>query len=544
MYATVLLVIYLLVHDSVQQSQSFQPCTLANERNEQQNTEIDPSVTDHSDSPDNSFQGQKHRSGQNQSIYDGDTNKYQDTFEQRLNISGPGPWEQHTTTTSQTTTEYVPLIFDYPLSEGEPLSTFTFSNDYDEVHSKDGIQDPFPKATEAPKDEIGDRPTSQIAEPNDNQTNIVTIDSDWKPQTTENIDNKRKSWQVSVFSAQEQPYLRVCGASMVSRATVISGKQARSIQLFKIREQPRYLHTRARPGRWDPAGWSMTPSRNLCGPGTCKIQFLGSFFHRHFGHRSLWRLTSNAAHCFWKEGEGLLPASQFAVGAGEVLTYRLDDYSSYRQQNDVGSIKVPPTFNGAVTNYQHDIAVVHLAKSFYDSTGMRPVCISFDEDLEKEQMKPGNIATTLGVGLLQRGKLTELQTLKVPYVSSEDCKRTLDKNALQYFTEDKICAGFEPGTSPVLGEICIRDPGAGLAFHLGDNQDLAKGIAVPFLRGVASRSHPCDANQRTLYTNVRIHRAFLEENIQGVVEECGKYYPQLGALLARNERQFICNCYC
>lgn len=471
MYATVLLVIYLLVHDSVQQSQSFQPCTLANERNEQQNTEIDPNVTDHSDSPHNSFQGQKHRSGQNQSIYDGDMNKNQDTFEQRLNTSGP--WEQHTTTTSQTTTEYVPLILDYPLSEGEPLSTFTFSNDYDEVHSKDGIQDPFPKATEAPKDEIGDRPTSQIAEPNDNQTNIVTIDSDWKPQTTENIDNKRQSWQVSVFSAQEQPYLRVCGASMVSRATVIS-----------------------------------------------------------------------AAHCFWKEGEGLLPASQFAVGAGEVLTYRLDDYSSYRQQNDVGSIKVPPTFNGAVTNYQHDIAVVHLAKSFYDSTGMRPVCISFDEDLEKEQMKPGNIATTLGVGLLQRGKLTELQTLKVPYVSSEDCKRTLDKNALQYFTEDKICAGFEPGTSPVLGEICIRDPGAGLAFHLGDNQDLAKGIAVPFLRGVASRSHPCDANQRTLYTNVRIHRAFLEENIQGVVEECGKYYPQLGALLARNERQFICNCYC
>ncbi|XP_063371645.1 prostasin-like [Cydia amplana] len=359
---------------------------------------------------------------------------------------------------------------DYPIAGGEPLSTFTFTDDYD--FSKDGIKQALPlESTEAPKDGIGDRSTDPI----DNQTNIVTVDPNWNPETAIKVkDNERLPWQVSVFSKQAEPFLRVCGASMVSRTTVIS-----------------------------------------------------------------------AAHCFWKEGQGLLPASQFAVGAGEVLTYELDDYGSYRQQNDVGSIKVPPTFNGAANNFQYDIAVVHLTWPFYDSSGMRPVCISFDDGLEEEQLRPGNIATTLGVGLLQKG-LTELQTLNVPYASPEDCKRSLAKNTLQYFTEDKICAGFKPGTSPVLGEICTRDAGAGLAFYLGNNQDLAKGIAVPFLRGVASRSHPCDAGQRTLYTNVRTHRVFLEENIQGVVEECGKYYPQVGALLTRDVdvRQYVCNCYC
>ncbi|XP_048003947.1 uncharacterized protein LOC125240143 [Leguminivora glycinivorella] len=466
MNATFILVFCLLAHKSLQHSLPSQAKALTNEGNEQ-STKINQNITDRS-AFEHHFQGYNYQGPDHK--YDEDITKYHQFFGQKLNTTQLNPWMKTTTISttakSQTTTEYVALSYDYPLSGGAPVSSFTF--DYEDS-PKDEFASALPLGTVAPNEETGDR----WIEPNDNETDLIpTPDPSWTPEPPRVKVNEPLSWQVSVFSKEHQPFLRICGASMISRTVMIS-----------------------------------------------------------------------AAHCFWKECVGLLPASQFAVGAGEVLTYREDDYSSYRQQNDVRSIKVPPTFNGAANNYQNDIAIIQLVGSFYDSQGMRPVCVSFDEDLEKEQQKPGNIATTLGVGPLYKEKFTELQTLKVPYVSSEDCKRSLDNNTLQDFTEDKICAGFKLGTGPVLGDVCIRDPGAGLAFFLGDDQDIAKGIAIPFVRGVASRSHPYDANQLTLYTSVGKYRGFLEENIQDVTEECGKYYRQLGAFLTRNRRNFVCDCY-
>lgn len=53
-------------------------------------------------------------------------------------------------------------------------------------------------------------------------------------------------------------------------------------------------------------------------------------------------------------------------------------------------IHLPPRYQGAGANFQDDIAVVIVAKTFQFRTYIRPVCLSFEYHFEKQQLYTGN----------------------------------------------------------------------------------------------------------------------------------------------------------
>ncbi|GBP33273.1 Modular serine protease [Eumeta japonica] len=100
-----------------------------------------------------------------------------------------------------------------------------------------------------------------------------------------------------------------------------------------------------------------------------------------------YNLVISAAH--WNSVEGLQPASRFAVGAGKVYGPWDDPRDNKAQKSDVEQIIVPPRFWGAHTNFQDDIALVFLSTPLVFDRFMWPICLDFNELLEKSQLNAG-----------------------------------------------------------------------------------------------------------------------------------------------------------
>ncbi|GBP18474.1 Coagulation factor IX [Eumeta japonica] len=157
------------------------------------------------------------------------------------------------------------------------------------------------------------------------------------------------------------------------------------------------------------------------------------------------KLIVTAAHCFWKDSEGLLPSSQFAVAAGKIYQKWNDFRDQYRTQtSDVDRIVTPETFRGEQTKFQDDIALMYLTKPFVFNDFVRPVCVDFEFDFENTHLTHGNLGTIVGWGLIdEEGSTTPiLQVVNLPYVKFEQCYNDAPLGFRVYITSDKICAGY------------------------------------------------------------------------------------------------------
>ncbi|XP_073963743.1 modular serine protease-like isoform X2 [Choristoneura fumiferana] len=237
----------------------------------------------------------------------------------------------------------------------------------------------------------------------------------------------------------------------------------------------------------------------------------------------------SAAHCFWSDVEGAMPAEDFAVGTGK--RFRPWDFlqDNFSQKSQVSAIHIPVRYHDAATSYQEDIAVLLLAQEFTVSQAVRPACVNFDEDFDNEQLKEGNLGTVLGWGLTEEdgGPSQILNFVELPTVSIEECLKSADASFLRYITSDKICAGVTTGKA-----LCRGDSGGGFVFT-----EQRGSAPVPFLRGVASTAprneHRCNVYALAALTHVRKHRVFLRRYIPSLEDECKRHYPIADALKVR-----------
>ncbi|GBP76364.1 Modular serine protease [Eumeta japonica] len=218
----------------------------------------------------------------------------------------------------------------------------------------------------------------------------------------------------------------------------------------------------------------------------------------------LWVNNLLAAHCFWKDMEGLQPASQFAVAAGKIYRPWSDSNDDVAQKSEASVIIM---YRGGQTNFQDDIALLLLATPFEFSTYVWPACVDFDVDFDRRQLRDGNLGKIAGWGLTAvNGRESPiLQVVELPYVDVGRCIDEVPPDFRRYVTSDKICAGYANGTA-----LCRGDSGGGLMFS--KQWQYWKRY---YIRGVASTAPQnddlCNAYAMTTFTQILAHEHFIRD---------------------------------
>ncbi|XP_073964059.1 transmembrane protease serine 12-like isoform X1 [Choristoneura fumiferana] len=207
------------------------------------------------------------------------------------------------------------------------------------------------------------------------------------------------------------------------------------------------------------------------------------------------KVLVSAAHCFWREGQGQQEPASYSVALGKI--YRLWDDAMVRgaHKSDVEEIKIPDTYSGEERYFQDDIALVFMSTPVVYTTYIRPVCVDFGAEFDKEQLRSTNKGTITGWGRTSEDGVASqvLQTAEMPYVDKEKCIADVAADFKLFITVDKLCAGNMNGTG---AGVCTGDSGGGLVFPSAE-----RGTRRYYLRGVASAAprneHACNV-QHTL----------------------------------------------
>ncbi|KPJ12637.1 Limulus clotting factor C [Papilio machaon] len=217
----------------------------------------------------------------------------------------------------------------------------------------------------------------------------------------------------------------------------------------------------------------------------------------------------SVAHCYWDHYEKKKkPASNFVVAAGKLYFPWDDPRDEYNaQKRSVKSIDIPSRFHGQNANFQGDIAILIVDKLFELKPYLRPVCLNFDFNFNKRQLRNGNLGKFSGWGYTEEMKQSlALQTMDLPYVGVNECLSLVPKDFEVLVTSDKFCAGYTNGTA-----VCKGDSGGGISFP-----ETERGVVRYYLRGVLSvspsKENNCDLNSLAAYTEVFKHRDFIEES--------------------------------
>ncbi|KAM3956851.1 modular serine protease-like [Aphomia sociella] len=223
-------------------------------------------------------------------------------------------------------------------------------------------------------------------------------------------------------------------------------------------------------------------------------------------------IVISAAHCFWNDELGKLPASNYAVGVGKLYRAWNDRGDDHVQKADVTSIEIPEAFQGITSSFAQDIAVVILSLSFNYEPHIAPVCYDFDESFDNREItRKGAKGKVAGWGLLSEdgGASPKLQVVELPIIPYGDCNVLAPEDFRKYLTYDKICAGYiDKGTA-----VCHGDSGGGLVLPA-----LERSVERYFLRGIVSTSpsagdHGCNSRTLSTFTRLLSHASFLKRFI-------------------------------
>ncbi|XP_030034023.2 modular serine protease [Manduca sexta] len=253
------------------------------------------------------------------------------------------------------------------------------------------------------------------------------------------------------------------------------------------------------------------------------------------------RVVITAAHCVTKDRHIVLPASQFAVAAGKIYRLWNDIHDVDAQKSDVKEIKVPPRYQGAVTNYQHDIALLLLTAHFNYTDHVKPACLNFDPEFDEKQLQEGQWGKVVGWGLTGKNsrKSEVLQGATLQYITIDKCIEQCPAGFRSLITGDKICAGYKNGTA-----VCRGDSGGGLVLP-----EVVDGIEWYFLRGVISTSPTsaglCNIYTWSTFTHLLQHEHFVKSVLPDVEKTCGIFGGiRLPRLVDSNQRSENCKCVC
>ncbi|KAI8426934.1 hypothetical protein MSG28_014604 [Choristoneura fumiferana] len=146
-------------------------------------------------------------------------------------------------------------------------------------------------------------------------------------------------WHAAIYDKSYTPFMQVCGGSLVSTKVVISGNAIFSEEVSVIFSEIKFC--------------------------------IGD--------------DSNAAHCFWNDGQH--PASRYAVALGKIYRPWNDSMDLGAHKSDVKEIKMPARFFGEVAHYQDDIALVIMSTPVVYNTYIRPVCLDLDDEFDRNQLQ-------------------------------------------------------------------------------------------------------------------------------------------------------------
>ncbi|XP_073963853.1 transmembrane protease serine 12-like isoform X1 [Choristoneura fumiferana] len=222
------------------------------------------------------------------------------------------------------------------------------------------------------------------------------------------------------------------------------------------------------------------------------------------------RVVISAAHCFWMDREGLQPASKYAIALGKIYRQWEKAMDTETHKSDVSEIKIPVRYLGEAGHYQEDIALVFMSTPVIYRTYIRPVCIDFSPEFDKNQLQNSNSGRISGWGLTSADGSASpvLWTAELPYVDVEKCIAEVPYAFRPYITSDKFCAGIKNGTG-----VCRGDSGGGLAFP-----SVERGVQRYYLRGVVAPApydlvHKCNVDTFTILTHIQHHAAFIKEHV-------------------------------
>ncbi|XP_026318464.1 modular serine protease-like [Hyposmocoma kahamanoa] len=282
--------------------------------------------------------------------------------------------------------------------------------------------------------------------------------------------------------------------------------------------------------------WSMAPPKcvRACGTTTPSGDLLRTDGHGRDWpwHASIYKKTTtpymqlgegtlisttvviSAAHCFWTDVGKLQPAENYAVAVGNLYRRWDDPRDVGAQKSDIKDIKIPVRFQGAITHYQEDIAILRMTQAFEYKIYVRPVCLDFDVNFDNTQLQSGKLGkvATWNVPGLNINKPPALKVVELFYMDITECLANVPPGFREYITSDKICAGYSNGTGPAL---CKGDSGGGLVFP-----NIESGVERFYLRGIMSVA-PINENNgcSTLsgFTQILKHEHFIREHALDII---------------------------
>ncbi|XP_068564243.1 coagulation factor IXa [Cebidichthys violaceus] len=192
-----------------------------------------------------------------------------------------------------------------------------------------------------------------------------------------------------------------------------------------------------------------------------------------------WVVT--AAHCLVEA------ADSFFIRVGEHNIYINE---GTEQDYEVLEQHIHPRYNGSVSLYNHDIALLYLTSPIVFSTTVRPICIgpkAFTEALVRESSP----ATVSGWGRTRFLGFTAdtLQKVKVPFTDRTECKRSSSAR----ITSVMFCAGYDNEAK----DACQGDSGGPHTNRVHDTW---------FLTGIVSWGEECAKQGKYgVYTRVSLY---------------------------------------
>ncbi|XP_033994301.1 coagulation factor IXa [Trematomus bernacchii] len=192
-----------------------------------------------------------------------------------------------------------------------------------------------------------------------------------------------------------------------------------------------------------------------------------------------WVIT--AAHCLMEAGRS------FFIRVGE---HNINIKEGTEQDYDVSEQHMHPRYNGTLSLYNHDIALLYLKNPISFSTTVRPICIgpkAFTEALVKES----TLATVSGWGRMRFLGLTAdtLRKVQVPFTGRTECKRSSSARITPFM----FCAGYYDEAK----DSCQGDSGGPHTNSMHDTW---------FLTGIVSWGEECAKQGKYgVYTRVSLY---------------------------------------
>ncbi|XP_037299465.1 modular serine protease-like isoform X2 [Manduca sexta] len=224
------------------------------------------------------------------------------------------------------------------------------------------------------------------------------------------------------------------------------------------------------------------------------------------------RVVLSAAHCF-TTSRTVPSASNYALAAGKIIRSWYNKAEGSAQTSDVQEIKIPPRYQGAVANFQDDLAIVISVDEFDFEFFVKPACLSFDPKFDEEQLQDGKLGKIGGWGLTDEESTPsrKLRTARLPYINIDKCIEDSPVSFKSSITGDKICAGYDNGTSA-----CRGDSGGGIVFPAYEDY-----VRRYYLRGLISTSpvnnKDCNIYTWVTFTHLQKHADFIMSATRGLL---------------------------